>query len=384
MPSIRLVRQLLVLLLCFASPLTAFGVEGDPSPDATSENGLPTGWMKIVDIPAVKDMGGNILLKGAILKMSTEQGWLVIRRETSEGELEWQVVLAQADHAGTPGVQIDTSKGSLELKYGSYFVREDLGGLRMLRERKSTKSPFWPQLPVQPERVSKGSAGSEVHLTAWITDNWCWVDSGLPNGRSDVWLRLNHEQLADKGYGFNSRGRLVFMFYGGARVQDEGDLLVAERVVIDAAQEAIRVRKLQQELENKPAPGLSLSKWFNSPHESSLDQLSGNVILLDFWGKWCGPCVRNLPHLQALHKKYHDRGLVVIGVHSCNDSDDLQAFLQKNEITFAVAVDSGETAKRYGVDQWPVYFLISRMGKVTWGSASEPPSDTQIEELLKN
>jgi len=79
----------------------------------------------------------------------------------------------------------------------------------------------------------------------------------------------------------------------------------------------------------------------------------GKVVLLDFWGVWCGPCVKKLPATQALYEKYQDEGLVVLGIHSAQQSDDLESFLDAKELTFPIVVDTGKTAESYGVEAWP-------------------------------
>jgi thiol-disulfide isomerase/thioredoxin len=115
----------------------------------------------------------------------------------------------------------------------------------------------------------------------------------------------------------------------------------------------------------------------------SLEKLRGKVVLIDFWGTWCGPCVKKLPALEALHKKYRDRGLVVIGVHSEQAGDLVAEFLDKEPLSFPIAVDTGDTAKSYAVDSWPTYFLIDKAGKAQWGFSSSLPREAEIEKLLR-
>jgi thiol-disulfide isomerase/thioredoxin len=170
---------------------------------------------------------------------------------------------------------------------------------------------------------------------------------------------------------------------GLASLQDEGDLLVATRTLIPEALAELQVRKVKRELFEKPAPALDARQWLNTAQDLSLDRLKGKVVLLDFWGQWCIPCVKKLPHSEAMHIKFKDRGLLVIGVHSADQSEKLEEFLKTKRVSFPVMIDRGETAKRYVISAWPTYFLIDKTGKVVWGFADEPPTAKQIEELLR-
>ena len=67
-------------------------------------------------------------------------------------------------------------------------------------------------------------------------------------------------------------------------------------------------------LEGQPAPELrGVVGWKGQPVK--LADLKGKYVLLDFWGYWCGPCVEAMPILIEMHEKFHDKGLVVIGIH---------------------------------------------------------------------
>jgi thiol-disulfide isomerase/thioredoxin len=166
-------------------------------------------------------------------------------------------------------------------------------------------------------------------------------------------------------------------------VQDEGDLLVAELTSMPEVEHALLVKKIRKEIGTKPAPALAARQWLNAPGGLDLDKLRGKVVLLDFWGTWCGPCVAKLPRTEELHQKYKDRGLVVIGVHSENGGEKVADFLKEKEYTFPVAIDTGDTAARYAIEAWPTYFLIDKAGKVAWGFEHNPPKEDRIEELLR-
>ncbi|MFN0149824.1 MAG: TlpA family protein disulfide reductase [bacterium] len=92
----------------------------------------------------------------------------------------------------------------------------------------------------------------------------------------------------------------------------------------------------------------------------------GDVVLLDFWATWCGPCKMEIPHLKELHARYKSKGLTVIGVSL--DAQGKQAvapFVEKHQIPFLSLLGNAEVVKAYGnVRSIPTTFLIDRKGVV--------------------
>ena len=348
----------------------------------TKIEGLPADW-KLEKETSGFD-GGSIQIPAMKLSVWVEQGWLVARLETQAGDLEWHVVLARATIAQPPTVHVDPTFGFPSVEYGAYFVRENLGHLRILRERKDDKSPAWVMTDADPKQTPRCGAWNRTFVHE--VGDWSWLTSGPSQNKPDVRIRFHHKELNKKGAGATGigGGRLGHVFYGDATCQDEGDLLIAARMPTYVAAAMLQAQKLRNEMGEKPAPALEARQWMNTTGELGLDQFQGKVVLLDFWGQWCAPCVKKLPSAEALHVKYQDQGLVVIGVHSADQSEKLEDFLKENKITFPVMIDQGTTARRYVIDAWPTYFLIDKAGKVAWGFAGDLPSIALIEELLGN
>jgi thiol-disulfide isomerase/thioredoxin len=161
------------------------------------------------------------------------------------------------------------------------------------------------------------------------------------------------------------------------------------------------------QLLGQPAPELTQIKGWKNGGPVKLADLKGKVVILDFWGHWCGPCVYRMPHLMELHDKYADKGLVIIAVHddSVENIAEMEKHLEKirkelwkgRDLPFLVALDGGgelpvegrhapvkgATTAAYGVQGWPTYVLIDRDGKVQGKIATHRPEDhARIEQAL--
>jgi thiol-disulfide isomerase/thioredoxin len=221
-------------------------------------------------------------------------------------------------------------------------------------------------------------------LSSWQDDTWFFVASG-PNDQSfDVLVRLNPLAKRKPGNGVQTIvGGFGYMFHGRTWLMDDGEVLVALRTLESTYEAELARERIQKNLADGAPPRIDATSWLNTSDELNWDKLKGKVVLVDFWGTWCGPCVKKIPQVQALADKYRDRGLVVIGVHSADAADTCAEFVEKNKITFPIAIDSGKTAESFAIDAWPSVFLIDKTGKVVLGYTHDVPADELVENLLK-
>lgn len=97
----------------------------------------------------------------------------------------------------------------------------------------------------------------------------------------------------------------------------------------------------------------------------SLASLRGQVVYLDFWASWCGPCRKSFPWMNAMQQKYGSAGLVVVAVNVDKRIADANRFLALVPARFSTVFDdSGATPEAYGVKAMPSSLLIDRNGKV--------------------
>jgi len=97
----------------------------------------------------------------------------------------------------------------------------------------------------------------------------------------------------------------------------------------------------------------------------SIQSKKGKVVLIDFWEVWCGPCRSSMPKVQAMHEKYQDQGLEVMGVLLDKKSiDSAQLFLDKKGFSFAQNIGGQELKDYFRILAIPQYVLIDREGKI--------------------
>ena len=137
------------------------------------------------------------------------------------------------------------------------------------------------------------------------------------------------------------------------------------------------------------APAMSIKRWHNTDTPLSLEKLRGRVVLLDFWGVWCAPCLKAIPKLKQLAKDFEDDAFEIIMVHTPMKSHEVESFIKKQKLKLPIAIDkgeaktiAGETNLAYRVTAYPSYFLIDKRGKLRLVYADRLPDKDVIQDLL--
>jgi len=121
--------------------------------------------------------------------------------------------------------------------------------------------------------------------------------------------------------------------------------------------------------------------------ETSLYQYRGKVLLIDCWATWCGPCIKSMPHIGEVYKKFHPKGLEILGISYDKDETKWRNFLKKNEyIVWDQASSLQEwkcpSAKVFSVTSIPATILIDRNGVIVARDLKGAELEAKIAELL--
>lgn len=137
----------------------------------------------------------------------------------------------------------------------------------------------------------------------------------------------------------------------------------------------------------EPLPACILSKLDDGkPYDTKLS--AGNVVYIDFWASWCGPCAKSFPFMNQLHHELGDKGVTFIGVNLDENQEDAKAFLAQYPVGFTIAADKGEQcARQFDVKAMPSSYLVGRDGiirHVHLGFRSDESKELRemVEKLL--
>lgn len=96
-----------------------------------------------------------------------------------------------------------------------------------------------------------------------------------------------------------------------------------------------------------------------------LSDQRGNVVLLNFWATWCGPCRVEMPEFEAAYQANRERGLTIIGVNNGESPDVVQAFRTEQGLSFPLVMDTSFAIQdQFAVRQFPTTFVIGRDGTI--------------------
>ena len=149
------------------------------------------------------------------------------------------------------------------------------------------------------------------------------------------------------------------------------------------------------ELPRPPGASMSPREWIGKPaldfqvtdlkgETLSLKDLRGQVVLLDFWATWCGPCIAEMPNVKKTYAKYKDQKFQIIGISLDRSEKPLEAYVEKEELGWLHYWDkSRKVSTMYKVQGIPSTFLIDGEGVIRKTNLRGHALEHAVAELVK-
>jgi peroxiredoxin len=108
----------------------------------------------------------------------------------------------------------------------------------------------------------------------------------------------------------------------------------------------------------------------------SLAQFKGDVVMINFWASWCGPCRQEMPLLDSIYKQYKDMGFTLLGVNVEPHASSANAWLKKTPVSYPILYDpNSQVSQLYQVQAMPTTVIVDRKGIVRFVHNGYLPGD---------
>ncbi|HEX8736744.1 MAG TPA: TlpA disulfide reductase family protein [Pyrinomonadaceae bacterium] len=134
-------------------------------------------------------------------------------------------------------------------------------------------------------------------------------------------------------------------------------------------------------LPGSPAPDFSFKDL--DGRQRRLSEFRGKVVLLDFWGTWCAPCIAEAPNLAKAYQRLKEKGFEIISVDKGDAVEDLRKFISEKQMNWTHTQIDDALSQLFRINGFPTYFLLDKEGKIV-SNTLRPGEEMykKIEEML--
>ncbi len=136
-----------------------------------------------------------------------------------------------------------------------------------------------------------------------------------------------------------------------------------------------------------PAPNFTLKS--RSGENLKLSEYRGEVVMINFWASWCGPCRQEMPLLEQLYTRYSPLGFTILGINVEEDSKLAEKLLEEIPVNFPILFDTeNDVSEKYNVVAMPSTIMVDRDGNMRYLHLGYMPGyevdyEKQIKELIR-
>lgn len=124
------------------------------------------------------------------------------------------------------------------------------------------------------------------------------------------------------------------------------------------------------------APDFTLPNLETTSQNISLSDYRGQIVLVDFWAAWCGPCRKSMPMLEGLYHSQKDKGFTILAISLDDSASTARQFASQFQISYPLLLDAeAAVSDTYGVIGMPTSYLIGRNGELLWKHQGFQPKD---------
>jgi thiol-disulfide isomerase/thioredoxin len=136
-----------------------------------------------------------------------------------------------------------------------------------------------------------------------------------------------------------------------------------------------------------PAPDFTLAS--RAGGQFGLKKMRGQVVMINFWASWCGPCRKEMPLLDSMYRKYKPLGFTLVGVNVEPDSAGADGYLKTTPVSYPILLDrENKVSQLYNVSAMPSSVIVDRKGQVRYVHLGYKQGDErefldQIQALIR-
>jgi peroxiredoxin len=363
---------IIILMICLlvGGGIYYFFIRNETAPAVNNVENVVNNPVKILDVTVKSTTETGATIKWTTDKPATGRVEVRDANDALISEAETADSLADKQSVTISGLQPDT-------KYYYTVISTDADGNEATKEGELVTRAVADADPPAISAISVGSVTESSALITWLTDEpatgmvkYSTSENVTSTTAEKTDLDTTHSIMLTK---LNSGTTYSFTILSKDAAGNAASLAGTSFKTVTPV-------PVGTEIGNR-APDFSLTDL--SGNNVKLSDFRGKIVMINFWAIWCGPCVEELPYIQAVSDNWSAKGVQVLAVAAKNNEplDMVGEFIDQNKYTFRVLYDSQGINSIYNVSEIPITFFIDKEGIIR-NKHDQFDDQATIEEIL--